>query len=160
MKLDAYVDLLRSGKYSGQKVSGLCGRIIRGKAPKDFETLTDDPERKIVMLVDPDGLQGLLGKTGYDMLITVGYEPSYLKHKVQEGNRFKLVVFPEGGAAQLATWEYVPVGTRGIPGYRSFSRSERGSSEEDSLFGSREAGRLFISRCGKIRQARPAIHDV
>ena len=105
MKLDAYVDLLRSGKYSGQKVSGLCGRIIRGKAPRDFETLTDDPERKIVMLVDPDGLQGLLGKTGYDMLITVGYEPGYLEHKVQEGNRFKLVVFPEGGAAQLATWD-------------------------------------------------------
>ncbi|MDD4931773.1 MAG: isochorismatase family protein [Candidatus Colwellbacteria bacterium] len=86
-------------------VEGLCGRIIRGKTPNDFLTLTDDPSRKIVMLVDSTGLQKMVGKTGYEMLLEVGYEPDYLKHKVEEGNSFKLVVFPEGGAAQLATWD-------------------------------------------------------
>lgn len=98
-----YAAALRSG--ASATVEGLCGRIIRGKSPNDFLTLTDDPTRKIVMLVDPDGLTQMLGKTGYQMLIEVGYEPDYLDHKVAEGNQFKLVVFPEGGAAQLATWD-------------------------------------------------------
>lgn len=87
------------------EVSGLCGRIIRGKKPEDFRTLADDPNRKIVMLVDPDGLQKMIGKTGYEMLVEIGYEPDYLRHKVEEGNSFKLVVFPEGGAAKSATWD-------------------------------------------------------
>lgn len=87
------------------EVEGICGRIIRGKSPNDFLTLTDDPSRKIVMLLDPEGLQKMVGKTGYEMLIEVGYEPDYLRHKVEEGNAFKVVVFPEGGAAKLATWD-------------------------------------------------------
>jgi nicotinamidase-related amidase len=78
-----------------------------GKKPEDFLTLTDDPSRKIVMLVGPDGLESLLGKTGYEMLVTIGYQPDYLRHKVEEGNRFKLVVFPEGGPAKAATWDNV-----------------------------------------------------
>jgi nicotinamidase/pyrazinamidase len=101
--LDLYTKALDSGIKIN--VEGLCGRIIRGKKSEDFQTLTDDPTRKIVMLVDETGLEKLVGKTGYEMLIEVGYEPDYLEHKVKEGNQFKLVVFPEGGSAKLATWD-------------------------------------------------------
>ncbi|MFC1598633.1 hypothetical protein ACFL2U_01300 [Patescibacteria group bacterium] len=107
MKIETYAELVKTGQPAQEPVAGICGRIIRGKKPEDFTTLTDDPERKIVMLVDPDGLAELLGKNGYKMLLTVGYEPDYLEHKVREGNQFKLVVFPEGGAAKLATWDNV-----------------------------------------------------
>lgn len=107
MNIPEYLQYITSGMKITAPITGLCGRIIRGKKPKDFETLSDDPERRIVMLVDPDGLAVLPGKTGYEMLITLGYEPDYLEHKVNEGNRFKLVVFGEGGAAKLATWDNV-----------------------------------------------------
>ncbi len=101
----SYVQALNSNQTI--TVSGLCGRIIRGKRPADFLTLTDDPNRKLVMLMGPDGLEKLLGKTGYEMLVEIGYEPNYLEAKVKDGNQFKLVVFPEGGAAKLATWDNV-----------------------------------------------------
>ncbi|MCX6744865.1 MAG: hypothetical protein NTX82_05055 [Candidatus Parcubacteria bacterium] len=107
MRIDEYAKLVKSGQTTKKPVTGICGRIIRGQKPSDFASLTDDPERKIVMLVDPDGLAKLLGKSGYDMLIEVGYQPDYLEHKVKEGNQFKLAVFPEGGAAQLATWDNI-----------------------------------------------------
>ncbi len=102
-----YVDLFVSGQENQSNINGLCGRLIRGKNPDDFKTLTDDPERKIVMLIDPEGLQKMLGKTGYEMLIEVGYEPDYLVHKINEGNQFKLVVFSSDGAAKLATWDNI-----------------------------------------------------
>ena len=107
MELTRYRELFESGASVQKPVSGLCGRIIRGKKAGDFETLTDDPDRKLVMLMGPDGLETLLGKTGYEMLVAIGYEPDYLRHKVAEGNRFKLVVFPEGGPAKLAAWDNI-----------------------------------------------------
>jgi len=85
-------------------VTGLCGRIIRGTKPEDFETLTDDPDRKLVMLMGPDGLEKLLGKDAYNMLIEIGYEKDYIQRKLDEGNQFKLVVFEEGGEADIAEW--------------------------------------------------------
>ncbi|MBN1803316.1 MAG: hypothetical protein JW891_17525 [Candidatus Lokiarchaeota archaeon] len=89
------------------RVDSLCGRIIRGVNPDDFETLTDDPDRKLVMLMGPDGLQKLLGKESYDMLVEIGYEKEYIQRKLNEGNEFKLVVFKEGGEAIIATWDNV-----------------------------------------------------
>lgn len=89
-------------------VSGLCGRIIRGTNDKDFLSLTDDPNRKLVMLMGPDGLESILGKNGYESLVEIGYESAYIEHKVViEGNKFKLVVFKEGKNANIATWDNV-----------------------------------------------------
>lgn len=88
--------------------TGLCGRIVRGVNPKDFESLTDDPSRKLVMLMGPDGLEKLLEKRGVEALEAIGYERDYIRQKVvDENNVFKLVVFKESKDAQLATWEGV-----------------------------------------------------
>lgn len=81
------------------------GRILRGKKPADFEWLSDDPQRKIVFLMDSHALLNLRDKTGYEMLIALGYLPDYLKNKVIEGTQFKLLVFRGNGQAQLATWD-------------------------------------------------------
>jgi hypothetical protein len=83
---------------------GLCGRILRGVSDDAFETLTDDPSRLLVMTMGPLGLVSLAGKTGYEMLIEIGYEPDYIVRKVEEGNAFKLLVFKAGEQARLATW--------------------------------------------------------
>ena len=107
MDTKKYQELFVQGKTSA--VVGLCGRIIRGTKPDDFKTLTDDPNRKLVMLMGSDGLEKLLGKTGYDMLVEIGYEPDYIERKVNEGNQFKLVVFPDNGPAKIATWDNLPI---------------------------------------------------
>ena len=91
-----------------QSVSGLCGRIIRGVKDNDFLTLTDDPNRKLVMLMGPDGLESILGKNGYESLVAIGYESDYIRHKIEvENNKFKLVVFSSGKTANIATWDNV-----------------------------------------------------
>jgi len=85
-------------------VTGLCGRIIRGKTPEDFAKLSDDPSRKIVFLTDAGGLASMLGKSGYQMLITVGHHPDHIAKQVAAGKTYKIVVFP-ASEAQPATWE-------------------------------------------------------
>ena len=91
-----------------KSVSGLCGRIIRGVKESDFLTLTDDPNRKLVMLMGADGLESILGKNGYESLVEIGYEKDYIRHKVEvENNKFKVIVFKEGRDAKLANWDNV-----------------------------------------------------
>jgi hypothetical protein len=84
--------------------TGLCGRILRGKVATDFTTLTDDPKRKIVMLMGPDGLSKMSGKSGLAMLTEIGYTREYIAQKMAESTQFKLVIFPESKDAKPATW--------------------------------------------------------
>jgi len=86
------------------QVSRLCGRIVRGKRPEDFTTLTSDPNRKIVMLMGSDGLEMMPGKSGYEMLTTIGYTKRHIAARLGEGLQFKLAVFPESNIARPATW--------------------------------------------------------
>ena len=69
MNLDDYKNLFLQGKTTSLPITGICGRILRGKSPKDFETLTDDPDRKLIMLMGGDGLERILGKSGYEALL-------------------------------------------------------------------------------------------
>ncbi|KKL79777.1 hypothetical protein LCGC14_2011420 [marine sediment metagenome] len=80
-------------------------RILRSKSLEDFETLTDDPNRKIIMLMGGDGLEKILGKTGYEALISIGYMLGYIEYKIKSGFQFKIVIFNEGEIAKLATWD-------------------------------------------------------
>lgn len=85
-------------------IEGLVGRIIRGKTYEDFDYLSNDPNRKFVFLLDSIGLTELLGKTGYDMLTTIGHHPNYIKKQISDGISYKIVVFPEV-ESELATWD-------------------------------------------------------
>jgi hypothetical protein len=87
---------------------GLCGRILRGNRPAQFEALSDDPTRKLILMTGSEGLQSLMGKPGYDMLLSVGYKPEFIRRKlVDEGNRFKLVVCASDSVGLQATWANV-----------------------------------------------------
>ncbi|HDZ17473.1 hypothetical protein LCGC14_1968110 [marine sediment metagenome] len=107
MDLDDYKTFFLEGRKNINPIIGICGRILRGKLSDDFETLSDDPQRKIIMLMGADGLEKLLGKSGYEVLITIGYMLDYIEYKVKSGFQFKLVIFNEGEIAKLATWDNV-----------------------------------------------------
>lgn len=107
MNPKTYVDLLQSGRTTTKPIKGLCGRLIRGKTPDDFRTLSNDPVRQLVLLIDSDGLNDLIGRSPYDMLKGIGYEDADIETEVKyNDNEFKLIVFPEG-SAQLGTWDNV-----------------------------------------------------
>jgi hypothetical protein len=101
-----YLEIVRLGSKPIPQpfVQGLAGRIIRGKTANDFEKLSDDPNRLVVMLTDSDGLAKMFGKSHYDMLITVGHAPAHIESKLKSGCSYKFVVFPEDQAV-VGTWD-------------------------------------------------------
>jgi len=103
--IKSYCQAFLSGQEA--KVEGLCGRILRGKQPADFATLTNDPQRKIVMLMGSDGLQLVLGKPGYEMLSSIGYTNEQVTHLTESGHVFKLAVFEQTSDFPPASWENV-----------------------------------------------------
>ena len=52
-----------------------------------------------------DGLEVLLGKTGYQALLSIGYMRDYIKYRIEKGYKFKLVIFKEDTKVKLATWD-------------------------------------------------------
>lgn len=107
MDIEQYIQLFIKKEKPTDGVSGLCGRIIRGTKPEDFFSLSDDKLRKVVMYFDSEGLESMIGLSGYDMLINVGYEPEYLEHKIDSQTTFKLFVFREPQYMKLADWNNV-----------------------------------------------------
>lgn len=104
---DDYVRILH-GNTTAVRVRGLMGRVLKGKSDADFETLSDDRDRKIVFLLGGDGLVSLVGATTDEILAKVGYTREYIARLAHDGYRFKLVVFESTpGAEQLATWDHV-----------------------------------------------------
>jgi hypothetical protein len=106
---DAYVRVLHC-TFEGRrpKVGGLMARVLKGKSDTDFETLSEDRDRKIVFLMGSDGLERLVGATNDQILAKIGYTADYVARLEREGYRFKLVVFKSGpDSGQLATWEHV-----------------------------------------------------
>jgi len=100
---DAYVRVLHcTFKGGSPRVRGLMGRVLKGKSDGDFETLSDDRDRKIVFVMGSDGLEGLVGSSNDQILTRIGYTAEYVARLQHDGYRFKLVVF-SGDAGQLAT---------------------------------------------------------
>ena len=100
-----YADAFTTGEPV--QVEQLCGRIVRGLCETDFQSLTDDARRKIVLITGPDGLAKMPGQDGYDILHTIGYSPHHIEDLVQQGMQFKLAVFPESKVARAATWDNI-----------------------------------------------------
>lgn len=84
--------------------NGFAGRILRGADAASFEWLSDDPRRRLVFLLDGEGLSGLVGLGGADILRHIGYDEHYIMRLVARGTRFKLVLIPSATLV-LATWD-------------------------------------------------------
>ena len=104
MNLDDYKDLFLNKTKNTTPINNLMGKITRGKTSKDFETLTHDPTRKIVMIMGFDGLERILGKSGLDSLVEIGYTQDHIHHLIDQGFKFKLIIFNSIDSCLLATW--------------------------------------------------------
>ena len=102
--LAAYERAFTTGTKPGT-LAGLQGRFIR-MAKGVPDSLTDDPDRRIVFLVDSQTLGNLVGLSGYQVCMAVGWDPDYTRGKVNAGYRFALAVFPETGC-KLGTWDHM-----------------------------------------------------
>lgn len=87
--------------------SKLFGRIIKGKKENDFKTLSNDERRKIIMLIDMQGLETISSLSGRDKLLFLGWDKRFLKQNIDAGYLFKMVVFPEVEGIKIATWDNV-----------------------------------------------------
>ncbi|MFX1573628.1 MAG: hypothetical protein ACFFB0_12830 [Promethearchaeota archaeon] len=105
MDLDVYKDLFLNQKRDQTPITDIMGKITRGKTSKDFKTLTHDPTRKIVMLMGSDGLERILGNSGLETLVEIGYTQDHIHHLINQGFKFKLVIFNAVSSCLLATWD-------------------------------------------------------
>lgn len=83
---------------------GFAGRVLRGTADDAFTSLSDNPDRQIVFLLDSDGLASLIGLSGAEILRHIGYADDTIGDLVERGTRFKLVLIPSA-ALKSATWD-------------------------------------------------------
>lgn len=95
--------------FPTDQAPNLVGRILRGIKPVDFRTMTNEPEkRKVIQLMDGQGLAELVGRSTRDQLLHIGYDSDYIKSLVESGHIFKLVVFEQDGSpAKRAWWKEV-----------------------------------------------------
>jgi hypothetical protein len=105
MTPEEYVELFQKGQKV--KVKGLFGRVLHGFSNSNFESLSENSERRIVMMLGVDGLEKILGKSGYEILIELGYLPEIIKTQVELGIKFKLFLTPSFGGFKLANWDNV-----------------------------------------------------
>jgi nicotinamidase-related amidase len=103
--LNDYERAFTAGQKPATPYSDLQGRFIRMR-PGEPDALTDDPDRRVVFLVDGQTLTDLVGLTGYQVCMAVGWDPDYTKGKVNAGYRFALAVFPKQNC-KLGTWDNI-----------------------------------------------------
>lgn len=96
------------GMNNGMNHSEIYGRILRGATPKDFETLSDNPNRRVVMFMPQEELEKIEGLDGYNRFIAIGYSEQEIENYLKKGIHFKLITFPaDSGVGKAATWENV-----------------------------------------------------
>ncbi len=80
------------------------GRVLRGTRQADFLTLSDNPQRRVVFMLDAPALYDLLGLSGRDILRRIGYQEDFIARLLEQGTQFKLVLLPAMDV-QPATWD-------------------------------------------------------
>ena len=81
------------------------GRILKGKVGGDFDYLSSDLSRKIVFLLDIEGLRKISNVSDFEKLRIIGYPDSYINELLKSGHGFRLVVFCGDDSIAEATWD-------------------------------------------------------
>ena len=90
------------------------GRILRGRpGTSDFDYLSPIENaqgpianpRRIVLLMDSEGLNAVAGLDGYAALKEIGYPDEDIGKFLKEGLTFQIVAFPAQGGITRATWD-------------------------------------------------------
>lgn len=83
-------------------------RLLRGVRAEDFATMSDDPDRRLVMFMNENGVQDIAGKSGDEVLRHIGYTEAYIKSLKESGHSFRLAVFrADPNSVMPATWDNV-----------------------------------------------------
>jgi hypothetical protein len=77
---------------------------MRGMDDSDFELL-GSAERDLVFIMGPDGLSELPGIDPYTALDRIALSREYVAGRIAQGFSYRLLVFPGGEGAPLATWD-------------------------------------------------------
>ena len=97
-----YIELLRAG-ITPPRMTGVCGRIVRGKADEDFTRLSFLPGRRLAWVIGVEGLRAMISMSDTEKILTIGKSLPWLEEKLAAGYRFRLVVLPST-AGQPADW--------------------------------------------------------
>jgi len=103
---EAFKELFLSGSVADGHITtpSLCGRVMHGKTETDFERLAS--AKDVAWIFGHNELLSMMGKSGHQILRSVGFLDRAVKLKLAQGNRYRLVVFPQV-EAHVATWEGV-----------------------------------------------------
>jgi hypothetical protein len=101
-----YLEIFQSGERPSLFSPNVCGRVIRGRNEGDFEKLSFIEGRRVAFILGPEGMSGLVGQSGRDIVLGVGKTPEWLSEQLQNGIKWKLVVLPKTSCV-LADWNGV-----------------------------------------------------
>lgn len=99
----AYVELFEDRRAAPKAISGICGRVVRGRADADFSMLSFASERRLAWVTGPDGLRNMIGRSGAEIVLGIGKDRAWLREKLAEGMRWRLVVLPQAECTR-ADW--------------------------------------------------------
>lgn len=110
--VDAYVNWFQLGRERELILKpyfpDVACRVLRGKKPADFQTLTHKPEiRKIVFMGGPELTNSLIGLPFNALLLHLAYPQEFIDSELDGGTQFKLLVSPLSAVEsqwQPATW--------------------------------------------------------
>ncbi len=77
------------------RTRGRYGRIIRLHPTMNVPALTEEVDRRVVMVMGPSGLKSIADKPALTMLSSIGYTNAYVERKLAEGFTFHLLTFPK-----------------------------------------------------------------
>jgi hypothetical protein len=92
-------------KKTDVTIQNLVGRVLRGTKPEDFIDLSPDVNRKLILFMDSNGLQNILGKSLDEILDIIGYPCHQILKLFREGVKFKLLVATSGDQILNGTWD-------------------------------------------------------
>ncbi len=102
-QIDRFAYAFQHGRV-GMAVRGCYGRIVRTRHDRPL-ALAEEQDRRVVMVMGPAALRSLIGKSGYEMLLSIGYKRDYIERKTGEGFAFALLVFARPkGWLKVANW--------------------------------------------------------
>ncbi|MBX7144113.1 MAG: hypothetical protein K1X79_06655 [Oligoflexia bacterium] len=104
-----YTAAFVAGVRPSAPIEGIFGRVLRGTQPDHFTRLTSDLDRRLALVTGHDALNHFIGRSGAEILNTIGYSSADTAFFLAAGAQFRLCVCAEAGALPSieATWHNV-----------------------------------------------------
>lgn len=84
----------------------LAGRMTRGSQESHFAYLQKDRSaKKFAWVMGDDGLTRFLTQSNLEALRSIGCEDQWIRKKLEDGEYFRLGIFPRSNECVLATWD-------------------------------------------------------